>query len=77
MLFKTIRNHTAILLLIFLASCGSKSAQQQQMMQAPPAVPVTVQTVSASEATYYDEYPATINALNQVARTWCRAHSFR
>jgi membrane fusion protein (multidrug efflux system) len=66
MLFKTIRNHTAILLLVFLSSCGSKSAQQQQMMQAPPAVPVTVQTVSASEATYYDEYPATVTALNQV-----------
>ena len=66
MLFNGIKNYTAILLLILLASCGSKSAQQQQMMQAPSVVPVTVQTVTAGEATYYNQYPATVIALNQV-----------
>ena len=65
-MFRTIKNYTAIILLILLASCGSKSAQQQQMMQAPPAVPVTVQTVTTGKATYYDQYPATVTALNQV-----------
>jgi membrane fusion protein (multidrug efflux system) len=65
MLFKAIKNYTAILLIIVAASCSSKN-QQQQMMQAPPAVPVTVETVSTGEATYYDEYPATVTSLNQV-----------
>jgi len=65
-MFRTIKNYTAIILLILLASCGSKSAQQQQMMQPPPAVPVTVQTVTTGKATYYDQYPATVTALNQV-----------
>ena len=65
-MFRTIKNYTAIILLILLASCGSKSAQQQQMMQPPPAVPVTVQTVTTGKATYYDQYPATVAALNQV-----------
>jgi membrane fusion protein (multidrug efflux system) len=36
------------------------------MMQPPPAVPVTVQTVTTGKATYYDQYPATVTALNQV-----------
>ena len=65
-MFRTIKNYTAIILLILLASCGSKSAQQQQMMQPPPAVPVTVQTVTTGKASYYDQYPATVTALNQV-----------
>jgi len=65
MLFKRIKNYTAVLLLILFASCGSKSVQQQQTMQAP-AVPVTVQTVTTGKATYYDQYPATVAALNQV-----------
>src|SRR3954451_25222057 len=66
MLFKAIKNYTAILLIIVAASCSSNSSQQQQMTQAPPAVPVTVETVGTGEATYYNEYPATVTALNQV-----------
>jgi membrane fusion protein (multidrug efflux system) len=66
MLFKAIKNYTAILLTIVAASCSSNSSQQQQMTQAPPAVPVTVETVGTGEATYYNEYPATVTALNQV-----------
>lgn len=66
MLFNAIKNYTAILLIVLLASCGSKSAQQQAMQGPPPAVPVTVQTVSAGSAAYYDEYPATVTALNEV-----------
>jgi len=66
MLFKAIKNYTAILLIIVAASCSSNSSQQQQMTQTPPAVPVTVETVGTGEATYYNEYPATVTALNQV-----------
>src|SRR5947209_8701737 len=45
-----------------LASCGdSKPA-----VQAPPPVAVAVYTVGTGNATYYDQYPATITALNEV-----------
>jgi RND family efflux transporter MFP subunit len=44
-------------------SCGSKNTQTQQ---APPPVSVNVDTVQSGLALYYDEYPATINALNEV-----------
>lgn len=36
------------------------------MQGPPPPVAVTIDTVEAAEAVYYDEYPATIVALNQV-----------
>jgi membrane fusion protein (multidrug efflux system) len=51
-----------LLIIITAASCGKKNNQQQ----APPPVAVNIDTVQTSSATYYDEYPATINALNQV-----------
>lgn len=47
---------------LFLYSCGAKQQQQQGQ---PPAVPVTVEEVKTSNASYYDEYPATVVALNQ------------
>jgi len=47
---------------LLLAACGSKTQQQQGP---PPAVPVTLADVTASDAQYYDEYPATVVALNQ------------
>jgi membrane fusion protein (multidrug efflux system) len=47
---------------ILLAACGSK---QQPQQGPPPAVPVTVEEVKATNATYYDEYPGTVVALNQ------------
>ncbi|MFT4152474.1 efflux RND transporter periplasmic adaptor subunit [Parafilimonas sp.] len=46
------------------ASCGAKEDNKQQ--QAPPPVSVNIDTVQQAPALYYDEYPATINALNQV-----------
>ena len=51
-----------LLIIISATSCGKKNNQQQQ---APP-VAVNVDTVRTTSATYYDAYPATINALNQV-----------
>lgn len=45
-----------------LASCGNNAAPPQ----GPPAiVPVTVETARQMAATYFDEYPATVVALNQ------------
>ena len=52
----------AVVLLVFLTACGGK---QQQQQGPPPAVAVTVEEVKSTEATYYDEYPATVVALNQ------------
>lgn len=67
MAFNSIKNYSIIFLLFIAASCGSKSAQQQQTMQGPPpAASVTVQTVTTGDAVYYDEYPATVIALNEV-----------
>jgi membrane fusion protein, multidrug efflux system len=49
--------------LLFSAGCGNKN---QQGAQGPPPVPVVVQEVQASQASYYDEFPATVRALNEV-----------
>ncbi len=46
------------------ASCGSNN--QQQPPGPPPAVAVTVAAVTAGNAVYYDEYPATVTAFNQI-----------
>jgi len=63
---KKVKNYLIVFSLFIEASCGSKNAQQQQAMQAPPAIPVTVQQVTTGNAAYYDQYPATVSALNQV-----------
>lgn len=64
--FNSIKNFSIVCLLFIESSCGSKSAQQQTMQGPPPAVPVTVQTVTTGNAVYYDAYPATVTALNEV-----------
>ena len=45
-------------------ACGSK--ENNQPPQAAPPVSVNIDTVQQAPALYYDQYPATINALNQV-----------
>jgi len=45
-----------------LLSCG----KPKPGMQGPPAVSVVTQKIEPSSATYFDEYPATLMALNQV-----------
>ncbi len=50
---------------LVLASCGKKN-EQGAGMQTPPPVNVTLFDVTTSDATYHDEYPASITALNQV-----------
>lgn len=50
--------------LAVLAACGGK--QQQQTAGGPPqAVPVTVEEVKTTAASFNDEYPGTVVALNQ------------
>lgn len=51
--------------LLALTACGggNKNAQQQGP---PPITPVTAVRVTKGVATYYDEFPATVTAVNQV-----------
>jgi membrane fusion protein, multidrug efflux system len=64
MFLKQVPKLAGFLCLILLASCGDKKAPPVQ--QAPPPVQVAVQEVTVADAVYYDEYPATVTALNQV-----------
>lgn len=50
-------------LVLIAAACGNKGPQGPQ---GPPPVQVAVQKVGTSNATYYDEYPVIIRALNEV-----------
>ena len=60
----SIRLLVFFLLSVAVHSCGNKGSKQQQ--QAPPPTAVNVVVVQPSPAVYYDQYPGTVNALNQV-----------
>jgi membrane fusion protein (multidrug efflux system) len=49
-----------------LCSCGDKKKPAQGP---PPAVQVTLTTVTSTNAVYFDEYPGTIAALNEIKLT--------
>jgi len=51
--------------LVVLYSCGSAD-KKNEAPKAPPPVAVITYTVQKGSATYYDEYPATVVALNEV-----------
>jgi membrane fusion protein (multidrug efflux system) len=54
--------YAGIILVIFSAGCKDKKSGP-----VPPPIPqVSVQEVALTNAVYYDEYPATVTALNQV-----------
>jgi len=63
-------NHTLLRPLAFaasllaLASCGKK--EDEKAAGPPPATPVTLVAARTIDAVYYDEYPATVVALNNV-----------
>ena len=48
---------------LLLTACGDKKNEQQGP---PPPTPVTAVKVTKGNATYYDEYPATVTALREV-----------
>ena len=58
---------TLVCAVSILVSCADKSQQKQQ--GPPPAVPVTISEVTPTNAVYYDQYPGTINALDQINLT--------
>lgn len=51
---------------ILLSSCGDKTPPMQGP---PPAVQVTLAPVTSTNAIYYDEYPGTVSALNEIQLT--------
>ena len=63
MFLKQVTKYPALIALFFLTACGAKQAGPPP---APPPVAVTVEEVKVADAVYYDEYPATVTALNQV-----------
>ena len=50
-------------LVVLFSSCGSK--KKDDPMKAPPPTAVSAEIVKKGNAIYYDEYPATVAALNQ------------
>ncbi|GAB2790432.1 membrane fusion protein (multidrug efflux system) [Hymenobacter luteus] len=50
--------------LLALAGCGNKEAEKPA--GPPPATPVTLVAARETDAVYYDEYPATVVAINNV-----------
>ena len=57
-----ILKHSGIAVLFLLTACSEKKSGPA----APPPPTVVLQEAVISNAVYFDEYPATINALNQV-----------
>src|SRR5437763_7247155 len=46
-----------------LASCGDPKANAPKL---PAPVPIAIYNVQSGNATYYEQYPATVTALNEV-----------
>ena len=64
------KSNCIYLFIVFIAaaamvSCGS-SNKPAEAPKAPPPVPVAIYTVQKGSALYFDEYPATVVALNEV-----------
>ncbi len=60
--YRPLIKYTGLVFLLFAVGCKSKQTGPPQM----PVPKVTVQQVTLTDAVYYDEYPATVTALNQV-----------
>jgi membrane fusion protein (multidrug efflux system) len=54
-------------IVVLLGACTSKDNQQKQGAQTP--VSVTIDTVATTNAIFNDEFPGTINALDQISLT--------
>lgn len=63
MRFKSIKTSFIIASAVVLAACGG--SEQKAPQGPPPAIPVTVEAATSTDAVYYDEYPATLVAVNQ------------
>ncbi|MEO6329907.1 MAG: efflux RND transporter periplasmic adaptor subunit [Ginsengibacter sp.] len=66
MSFKIFSSFSFIASLVIFCSCADKKPAAQGP---PPAVQVTLDTVRQTNAIYYDEYPGTVAALNEIKLT--------
>ena len=57
-----VTRYAVIIFLLAMVACKDK----REAPAAPPPPSVVLQEVSLTDAIYYDQYPATVNALNQV-----------
>ncbi len=64
MYLKKIITLSGLATLFLIAACSNNNTADTAAI--PPPVKVTVQPVVLADAVYYDEYPATVSALNQV-----------
>jgi len=62
MMFRNI-SFACLSVLLLAVACGPKP---KQGVLTPPAISVATEKITSAKAVYYDEYPATITALNQV-----------
>jgi RND family efflux transporter MFP subunit len=60
-----LKQFSGLFVIVFIMSCGGKKDEAAKQ-QAPPPIAVNVADVTEGNATYYDQYPATVNALNEV-----------
>ena len=58
-----IKKYPIVFMTLALAACST--GQQPASQGPPPPTVVTVATVTANNAVYYDEYPGSVAALNQ------------
>ncbi|MEO8417000.1 MAG: efflux RND transporter periplasmic adaptor subunit [Ginsengibacter sp.] len=64
--FKRNRIYFLAAFLFIITSCGDEKSQQQGP---PPATPVTLASVTSTDAVYYDEYPGTVTSLDEIKLT--------
>jgi membrane fusion protein (multidrug efflux system) len=62
-MYKT-NSFAAIVSIALLSACGGKKTDTAALT--PPPVSVSIEAVESTDAAYFDEYPATVNALDMV-----------
>lgn len=67
--YNSLRLFSFLICGLLVASCGNKKDDAASQQQAPPATPVSVTQVKSTDAVYYDQFPATISALDQITIT--------
>src|SRR5262245_5410549 len=58
------RYFITVMVICMISACGS--SDKPAAPAAPPPVPVVIYTIQTGSSTFFDEYPATVVALNEV-----------
>ncbi|MBC8032536.1 MAG: efflux RND transporter periplasmic adaptor subunit [Chitinophagaceae bacterium] len=62
-MFNTVKILSTLFSMALLTACGGDKPKQQGP---PPATAVSVSTVQVADAVYYEEFPASVTALNEI-----------